>query len=75
MLILNVPYLIKETLRTAANFDTVIVRDDWLLGVVAVQTVHTNLYRLFTEANKPQPPTGPKQWSLKLSPRHRRLPD
>lgn len=66
-------YLIKETLRTAANFDTVIVREDWLLGVVAVQTVHANLYRLFAEANKPQPPTGPKQWSFKLSTRHRRL--
>lgn len=68
-----ISYLIKETLRTAANFDTVVVRDDWLLGVVAVQTVHTNLYRLFVEANKPQPPTGVKQWSFKLSPRHRGL--
>lgn len=69
----TIAYLIKETLRTAANFDTVIVRDDWLLGVVAVQTVHTLLYQLFVEANKPQPPTGPKQWSFKLSPQHREL--
>lgn len=67
----RITYLIRETLRTAANFDTVIVRDDWLLGVVAVQTVHIFLYQLFAEANKPQPPTGPKQWSFKLSPRHR----
>lgn len=66
-------YLIKETLRTAANFDTVVARDDWLLGVVAVLTVHTNLYRLFVEANKPQPPTGPKQWTFKLAPRHAAL--
>lgn len=64
-------YLITETLRQAANFQTVIVRDDWLLGVVAIQTVHLHLYQLFAEANKPQPPTGPKQWSRKLSPRHR----
>ncbi|WP_188895916.1 hypothetical protein [Microlunatus endophyticus] len=69
----TIAYVIKETLRTAANFDTVVVRDDWLLGVVSVQTVHSLLYQLFTEANKPQPPTGPKQWSFKLSPRHRRL--
>lgn len=69
----TIAYLIKETLRTAANFDTVIVRDDWLLGVVSVQTVQMLLYQLFAESNKPQPPTGPKQWSFKLSPRHRRL--
>lgn len=69
----TITYLIREALRTAANFDTVIVRDDWLLGVAAVQTVHTVLYQLFVEANKPQPPTGPKQWSFKLSPRHREL--
>ena len=69
----TIAYVIKETLRTAANFDTVIVRDDWLLGVVSVQTVQMLLYQLFAEANKPQPPTGPKQWSFKLSPRHREV--
>lgn len=69
----TIAYVIKETLRTAANFDTVIIRDDWLLGVVSVQTVHMLLYQLFAEANKPQPPTGPKQWSFKLSLRHRQL--
>lgn len=66
-------YLIEETLRQAANFPTVVVRQDWLLGVVAVQQVHQHLYLLFAEANKPQPPTGPKQWSFKLSNRHRTL--
>lgn len=65
--------LIRETLRQAANFETVTVRDDWLLGVVAVTSVHGLLYQLFAEANKPQPPTGPKQWSIKLAPRHRAL--
>ena len=69
----TIAYVIKETLRTAANFDTVVVRDDWLLGVVSVQTVQMLLYQLFAEANKPQPPSGPKQWSFKLSIRHRRL--
>ncbi|HVX45460.1 MAG TPA: hypothetical protein VHC49_16330 [Mycobacteriales bacterium] len=65
--------LIQEILRQAANFPTVMVRKDWLLGVVAVQQVHLTLYQLFAEANKPQPPTGPKQWSTKLSPEQRRL--
>lgn len=31
------------------------------------------LYQLFAEANQPQPHTGPKQWSFKLSPRHRQM--
>lgn len=69
----TINYLISETLRQAANFETVIVRDDWLLGVVGVQTVHLHLYQLFAEANKPQPPTGPKQWSFKLATRHRQM--
>lgn len=66
-------HLIEEPLRQAANFPTVLVREDWLLGVVAVQQIHQYLYLLFAEANKPQPPTGPKQWSFKLAPRHRRM--
>ena len=66
-------HLIEEPLRQAANFPTVLVRKDWLLGVVAVQQIHQYLYLLFTEANKPQPPTGPKQWSFKLTPAHRRM--
>lgn len=69
----TIDYLIRETLRQAANFETVTVRDDWLLGVVAVTSVHGMLYQLFAEANKPQPATGPKQWSIKLAPRHRAL--
>jgi len=67
----TISYLIEETLRQAANFPAVIVRDDWLLGVVAVQQVQLMLYELFAEANKPAPPTGPKQWSTKLTPRQR----
>jgi hypothetical protein len=66
-------YAIEETIRQAANFPVVVVRQDWLLGVVAVQQIHQHLYTLFVEANKPQPPTGPKQWSFKLSARHRAM--
>jgi len=66
-------YLIEETLRQAANFPTVIVRQDWLLGVIAVQQVQLFLYQLFAESNKPMPPTGPKQWSFKLTARQRQL--
>ena len=65
-------FLIEEPLRQAANFPVVIVRDDWLLGVVAVQQLHSYLYQLFAESNKPQAPTGPKQWSHKLTGEQRR---
>jgi predicted nucleotidyltransferase len=67
----KISYLIEETLRQAANFPTVVVRDDWLLGVIAVQQVQLFLYELFAESNKPAPATGPKQWSFKLNPRQR----
>ena len=59
--------LIEECLRQAANFPTVTVRGDWLLGVVAVQEVHLMLYQLLVESNQPLPPMGPKQWSAKLT--------
>jgi hypothetical protein len=65
--------LIEETLRQAANFPVVMVRGDWLMGVIAVQQVQLFLYQLFAEANKPMPPSGPKQWSSKLAPWQRRL--
>jgi hypothetical protein len=51
----------------------VTVRDDWLLGVVAVQQVQLFLYELFAESNKPMPPAGPKQWSSKLTPYQRQV--
>jgi hypothetical protein len=63
----TIAYLIEECLRQAANFPTVTVRDDWLLGVVAVQEVHLMLYQLFVEVNQPLPATGPKQWRAKLT--------
>lgn len=68
-----ITYLIEETLRQAANFPAVLVRDDWLLGVVAVQQIQLFLYQLLAESNKPAPPAGPKQWSAKLTPAQRRL--
>lgn len=63
----RIAYLVEECLRQAANFPTVTVREDWLLGVVAVQEVHLMLYQLFAESNQPLPPMGPKQWSAKLT--------
>ncbi|MGC1184740.1 MAG: nucleotidyltransferase domain-containing protein [Candidatus Dormiibacterota bacterium] len=68
-----ITYLIEEALRQAANFPTVLVRDDWLMGVVAVQQVQMFLYQLFAESNKPAPATGPKQWSFKLTPAQRQV--
>lgn len=69
----TIAYLIEETLRQAANFPVVLVRQDWLMGVIAVQQVHLFLYQLYAEANKPTAPTGPKQWSFKLMPSQRRV--
>jgi len=68
-----IAYAIEEILRQAANFPTVIIRSDWLMGVIAVQQVQLYLYELFAESNKPMPPTGAKQWSHKLTPRQRQL--
>ena len=48
----TIGFLIEETLRQAANFPTVIVRDDWLMGVVAVQQVQLFLYELFAESEQ-----------------------
>jgi hypothetical protein len=69
----TISYLIEEILRQAANFPVAIVRDDWLQGVIAVQQVQLMLYQLFAESNKPQPPTGMKQWSFRLTPYQRQV--
>ncbi len=63
----RIGWLIEETLRQQANWPVVHVRQDWLLGQVGVQSVQLMLYELFTEANKPMPGMGPKQWSAKLT--------
>jgi len=63
----RIAWLIEETLRQQANWPVVHVRQDWLLGQVGVQTIQLHLYELFTEANKPMPGMGPKQWSVKLT--------
>jgi hypothetical protein len=63
--------LIEEVLRQSANFNTVTVRQDPLLGVVAVQQVHLALYEIFVESNNHLPVMGPKQWSRKLTSRQR----
>lgn len=63
----RIAWLIEETLRQQANWPVVHVRQDWLLGQAGVQSMHFHLYQLFTEANKPMPGMGPKQWSAKLT--------
>lgn len=67
----TIAYLIEETLRQVANWPVVLIRQDWLMGVIGVQTVQLFLYQLYAEANKPAAPTGPKQWSFKLTPDQR----
>ncbi|HKF18888.1 MAG TPA: nucleotidyltransferase domain-containing protein [Candidatus Dormibacteraeota bacterium] len=65
--------LVEEFFRQQFNLPAVIVREDWLLGVIAVEQIHMLLYQLFVAANAPLPPTGVKQWSAKLTPGQRRL--
>ena len=59
--------LVEEFFRDYGMLPTVVVREDWLLGLEAIQVLRTLLYRLFVEANAPLPPMGVKQWSRKLS--------
>jgi hypothetical protein len=56
-----ITYLIEETLRQAANFPTVLVRDDWLLGVIAVQQVQMFLtvVTVTVSAGCASPPSSP----------------
>ena len=49
----------------------VLAREDWLLGQESVASYRTILYRIFLEANQPQPPMGVKQWSSRLTPEQR----
>lgn len=61
--------LVVEFLRQSAIFPAaVLARGDWLLGQESVASYRTLLYRIFVEANQPQPPMGVKQWSNRLTP-------
>ena len=64
--------LVVEFLRQSAIFPAaVLAREDWLLGQESVASYRTILYRIFLEANQPQPPMGVKQWSSRLTPEQR----
>ena len=64
--------LVVEFLRQSAIFPAaVLARKDWLLGQESVMSYRTLLYRIFLEANQPQPPMGVKQWSSRLTPAQR----
>jgi len=65
--------LVEECFRQQVNLPTVTVREDWLMGVVAVQQVHLILYQLLVAGNAPLPPMGVKQWSARLTDRQRRV--
>lgn len=68
----NLLGLVEEFLRQQASFaPSVVSRDDWLLGVAAIEQVQMLLYQLFVESNQPLPPSGAKQWSAKLTARQR----
>jgi hypothetical protein len=64
--------LVVEFLRQSAIFPAaVLARKDWLLGQESVTSYRTLLYRIFLEADRPQPPMGVKQWSSRLTPAQR----
>lgn len=67
----RVDTLVEEFFRDYGMFNTVVEREDWLLGVEAVHTIRSLLYQLFVEANAPLPGMGVKQWSTKLTPEQR----
>ena len=63
----TVAALIAEYFRINA-VETILVRDDWLLGREHIHAVTSLIYRLLTESNAPLPAMGVKQWSAKLTP-------
>lgn len=69
----RIAWLIEEFLRQQVIFPVVVIRDDWLMGVVGVHQAHLQLYELFVAANAPWPPSGVKRWSTKLTPEQRTL--
>ena len=62
--------MITEYFRMSA-IETILVRQDWLLAREHLHVVSSLTYRLFVEANAPQPPMGVKQWSTRLTPAQR----
>lgn len=67
----RVAALIEEFFRDTGMFPVVLEREDWLLGLEAINLVRSLLYQLFVEANAPLPPMGVKRWSTKLTPQQR----
>lgn len=67
-------WIVEEFFRYLAIFPAaVLLREDYLLGVVGVQGQRQLLHELFVNANQPLPATGVKQWSSKLTPEQRAL--
>lgn len=64
--------IVEEFFRQQVIFPAaVVVREDWLLGVVGVHETQLLLYQLFAACNEPLPDMGVKQWSAKLHQRQR----
>jgi predicted nucleotidyltransferase len=63
----RIAHLVEEFFRDYGMFNTVVERRDWLLGIEAIHMIRSLLYQLFVESNAPQPPTGVKQWSARLT--------
>lgn len=59
--------IVEEFFRDYAMFHIVVDREDWLLGLEAINVVRELLYKLFVEENPPLPMMGVKRWSEKLT--------
>lgn len=64
---------VSDVARSFLTRRVVVFDRDGLTASVPAPLDPPLLYQLFAEANKPLAPTGPKQWSHKLSVEHRRM--
>lgn len=65
--------LVEEFLRMYGLLPVVLARRDWLAGLEGVHALRSVLYEVFVESNAPQPVTGAKRRSEKLTDEHRRV--
>ena len=63
----RVTKLVTDWFHFTGMVETVLWRDEWLLGTEHVQFMRSRLYQLYVEANAPLPSMGLKRWTQKLT--------
>ena len=63
----RVTKLVTDWFHFTGMLETVVWRDEWLLGTEHVQFMRSQLYQLYVEANAPLPSMGLKRWTQKLT--------